>query len=83
VTADASKDVQTGEHSSSAGGMASCYDHSENQFGGSSENWTQYYREDLAISLLGIYPKMFQLVVSSLCSTMFIAALFLIARSWK
>jgi hypothetical protein len=28
------------EHSSIAGGIASWYNHSENQSGGSSENWT-------------------------------------------
>jgi hypothetical protein len=83
VTAVDSEDVDKEKHSSIVGGIASWYNHFGNQSGGSSENWTQYYREDLAISLLGIYPKMFQLVVSSLCSTMFIAALFLIARSWK
>jgi hypothetical protein len=27
------------EHSSIVGGIASWYNHSENQFGGSSENW--------------------------------------------
>jgi hypothetical protein len=29
------------EHSSIAGGNASWYNHSENQFGSSSENWTK------------------------------------------
>jgi hypothetical protein len=40
VTADAGKDVQKEENSSIAGGIASLYNHSENQSGGSSENWT-------------------------------------------
>jgi hypothetical protein len=40
VTAYAGKDVEKKEHSSIAGGIASCYNHSGNQFGGSSENWT-------------------------------------------
>jgi hypothetical protein len=35
-----SKDVKKEEHSSIAGGIASWYNHSGNQFGGSSENWT-------------------------------------------
>ena len=39
--------------------------------------------EDPAIPLLGIYPKDSQLCHSDTCSTMFIAALFVIARSWK
>ena len=40
VTADAGKDVKKEEHSSIVGGIASCYNYSENQFGGSSQNWT-------------------------------------------
>ena len=40
VTADAGKDVENGEHSSIVGGIASLYNHSGYQFGGSSENWT-------------------------------------------
>jgi hypothetical protein len=40
VTAGAGKDVEKEEHSSIAGGIASWYNHSGNQFGSSSENWT-------------------------------------------
>jgi hypothetical protein len=40
VTADAVKDVEKEEHSSIAGGIASLYNHSRSQSGGSSENWT-------------------------------------------
>jgi hypothetical protein len=40
VTADAGVDVEKEEHSSTAGGIASLYNHSGNQSGGSSENWT-------------------------------------------
>jgi hypothetical protein len=40
VTSDAVEDVEKEEHSSTAGGIASWYNHSGNQFGGSSENWT-------------------------------------------
>ena len=40
VTADAGKDVEKEEHSSIVGGFASSYNHSGNQSGGSSENWT-------------------------------------------
>jgi hypothetical protein len=40
VTADAGKDVEKQEYSSIAGGIASLYNHSGNQSGGSSENWT-------------------------------------------
>ena len=52
---------------------------SENQSGGSSENWT----EDPAIPLMGIYPEDVPTGNKDTCSTMFIAALFIIARSWK
>jgi hypothetical protein len=40
VTADAGEDVDKEEHSSIVGGIASLYNHSGNQSGGSSENWT-------------------------------------------
>jgi hypothetical protein len=39
--------------------------------------------EDLAIPLLGIYPEDVPTGNKDTCSTMFIAALFIIARSWK
>jgi len=39
--------------------------------------------EDSAIPLLGIYPKDAPTYKKDTCSTMFIAALFIIARSWK
>jgi hypothetical protein len=40
MTADAGEDVEKEEHSSIAGGIASWYKYSGNQFGSSSENWT-------------------------------------------
>jgi hypothetical protein len=39
--------------------------------------------EDPAIPLLGIYPKVAPPYHRDTCSTMFIAALFVIARNWK
>jgi hypothetical protein len=39
--------------------------------------------EDPAIPLLGIYPKDSLIYKKDTCSTMFIAALFIIVRSWK
>jgi hypothetical protein len=39
--------------------------------------------EDSAIPLLGIYPEDVPTGNKDTCSTMFIAALFIIARSWK
>ena len=40
-------------------------------------------QEDPAIPLLGIYPEDVPTGNNDTCSTMFIAALFIIARSWK
>jgi hypothetical protein len=40
VTADAGEDVEKEEHYSTAGGIASLYNHSGSQSGVSSENWT-------------------------------------------
>jgi hypothetical protein len=40
VIADAGEDVEKREHSSIVGGIASLYNQSGNQSGGSSENWT-------------------------------------------
>jgi hypothetical protein len=39
--------------------------------------------EDSSIPLLGIYPGNVPTGKKDTCSTMFIAALFIIARSWK
>jgi hypothetical protein len=39
--------------------------------------------EDLAIPLLGIYPEDSPAYNKDTCSTMFIAAIFIKARSWK
>jgi hypothetical protein len=39
--------------------------------------------QDTAIQVLGIYPKDAPNYNMSTCSTMFIAALFIVARSWK
>jgi hypothetical protein len=40
VTADGGKDMVKEGHSSIVGEITSWYNHSENQSGGSSENWT-------------------------------------------
>ena len=39
--------------------------------------------QDPAIPFLGVYPKNAQSYYMAICSTMFIAALFVIARTWK
>ena len=71
MTADAGEDVEKEEHSSIVGGIASLYNHSGSHSG------------DFSIPLLGIYPEDAPTGKKDTCSTMFIAALFIIARSWK
>jgi hypothetical protein len=81
VTADAGKDVMKEEGSYIAGGIARLYNH-----------WKSVWMflrkmdiilpEDPAIPLLGIYPDVPN-GNKGTCSTMFIAALFILARSWK
>jgi hypothetical protein len=81
VTTQVGEDVEKKEHSSIAGWISSWYNHSGNQSGGSSENWN--LPEDPAIPVLGIYPKDAPPCHRGMCSTVFIVALFVIARNWK
>jgi hypothetical protein len=81
VIADASEDVEKEEHSSTAGGIASWYNHSGYQSGSSSEKLDIVLPKDPAIPLLGIYPEDVPTCSKHICSTMFIAALLIIARS--
>jgi hypothetical protein len=74
VTADAGKDVEKEEHSSIAGGIESCTT--------TLEISLSVLLEDPAIPLLVIYPDV-PTCNKDTCSTMFIAALFILARSWK
>jgi hypothetical protein len=83
VTADAGKDVVKEEHSFIAGGIASFYNHSGNQSGSSSEIRILLLLVDPAIPLLGIYPEDVTTGNKDTCSTVFLAALFIIVRSWK
>jgi hypothetical protein len=48
-----------------------------NQFGGFSENWESFYFKTQ------LYPKYATLYHKDICSTMFIADLFVIVRHWK
>jgi hypothetical protein len=71
VTADAGKDVEKEKHSSIVGGIASLYNHSRNQFGGSSENWTWYYWKIQQYHSWEYTQKVLQLVIRThapLCS---------------
>jgi hypothetical protein len=80
VIVDAGKDVEKEEHSSIIGGITRLYNHSGNQF---LRKLDIVLREDPAIPLLGIYPEEVSPCKKDTCSTIFIAALFIIARSWK
>jgi hypothetical protein len=82
MTADSGEDVEKEEHSYIAGGIASLYNFSGNEPGGSSEN-NIVLPEDPAIPLLGIYSEDAPTCNKDTYSTMFIAALFIIARSWE
>jgi hypothetical protein len=82
-TTDADKDVEKEEHPSIACGIASWYNHSGNQSGGPSEKNYIVLPEDPAIPLLGVYPEDVPTCNKDTCSTMFIAALFIVTRSWK
>jgi hypothetical protein len=62
VTADAGEDVEKEEHSSTVGGIASLYNHSGNQSGGSSENLIWYYQRIPQYLSWAYIQKMFQLV---------------------
>jgi hypothetical protein len=82
VTAHSGEDLEQREHSSISGGSENIYNHFENQFGGFSELGI-VLPQDPAMPLLGIYPRDALPHHKDTCSTMFIAALFIIARNWK
>ena len=79
MTEDAGEDVEKEEHSSIAGGIASWYNH----FGSSSKKLDIVLLEDPGIPLLVIYREDVPTRNKNTFSTLFIAALFIIARSWK
>jgi hypothetical protein len=79
VTANAGKDLDKQEYSSVAGGIASWY----KLVWWFLRTLDIVLLEDPAIPLLGIYPEDIPTCNKDTCSTMFIAALFIIARSWK
>jgi len=71
-TEDASDDVEKEEHSSIVGGFADRYNHSENQSGGSSENWTLHYLRNQLYLSWAYSQKMLQhktKTLASLCSS--------------
>jgi hypothetical protein len=83
VTTDAGEDVEKEEHSSIVGGIASLYNHSGKSVWRFLRKLDIVLPEDPAIPLLGTYPEDVPNGKKDTCSTMFIAALFIIARIWK
>ena len=81
MTKHVGEDVEKEEHFSIAGGIENWYNHSGNKSEG--RKLETDLPEDLAIPLLGTYPKDAPPCHTGTCSTMFIVALFVIARSWK
>jgi hypothetical protein len=73
---NAGKDMKKEGHSSIVGGITRWYNHSGRKV-------DIVLPKDPAIPLLRIYPEDVPTWNKDTCSTMFIAALFIIARSWK
>ena len=73
----AGEDMEQGENSSIVNGRAKLYRHFEHQYGGFSENWELSY---LFISLEHIHKECSTIPQGHLL-TMFLAALFVIART--
>jgi hypothetical protein len=82
VVADAGKAVDKEEHSSIVGGIASWYTHSGNHFDSPQKTGHSITRRSSNITP-GKYHEDVPTCNKDTCSTMFIAALFIIARSWK
>ena len=70
------------EHSCTVGGNVNGYSHYGEQYGRSFKNLKIELPYDPAIPLLGIYPEK-TIIQKESCTTVFIAALFTIARTWK
>ena len=83
MTADAGRDVEKKEHSSIVGGIASLYNPLWKSVWQFLRKLDIVLLEDPAIPLLDIFPEDTPTCNKDTCSTMFIAALFIIARSWK
>jgi hypothetical protein len=81
VTADADEDVNKEEHSSIVGGIASWYNHSGNQSGLTPQKIGYSTTGGHSHTTPGHKPKDPPTYNKDICSTMFIAALFMIAKS--
>jgi hypothetical protein len=83
VTADAGEDVEKEEHSSIAGRIVKLIQPLWKSVWWFLRKLDIVLTEDSAIPLLGIYPEDVPTCNKDTCSTIFIAAAFIIARSWK
>ena len=81
TTANAGKDVVQQELSFTAGGNAKCHSHFGRIFWQFLTKLNILFPYDSAISLLGIYPKIY--IHTKICAGMFIEALFKIVEAWK
>jgi hypothetical protein len=77
------KDMKKEEHSSIVGGIASLYNHFLKSVWWFLRKLDTVLPEDPTKPLLGIYPENVPTGKKDTCSTMFITALFIIARRWK
>jgi len=77
----ATADIEKETHSSIASGIASWYNHFRNQSHSFSENWKYFYLKNQLCHSWAYKQKRLHHI--TICSIMFIAALFIIARSWK
>ena len=69
------------EHSSIAGGSTNLYSHFGNQYNSSSENWESTYPKTQLYHSWPCTQRMLNHI--TFFSGVFIAALFIIARTWK
>jgi hypothetical protein len=84
VAVRAGEDVEQGEHSSIAGRSTQLHSHFGIQYGGFSEIWDfDSVRTQLHHSWAYAQKMLHHTYHKDICSTMFIAALFIVTRNWK
>ena len=82
MTLHVCKNVEIGEHSSIIGGTENLYSHYKSQYGISSEReMAIYLPQDKAIPLLVIYKKDVSSYRKGTSLSIFIVALFIVARN--
>ena len=80
--ANAGEGVEKRGPSCTVGGNLSWSNHYGDQYGGSSRKLKTELLYNVAIPLLGIYPDK-TTIQKDTCTHMFIAALFIVAKTWK